>query len=215
MQRPEKRPEVKRPEPRRVSSDDLTAVMNADAAEARARAALKIAEDAQIERDASEKYNRELEKQLKAIASAPVKVEDTKSMRPGVLRLGGKDWKVAIPFTVLLAAAPYLWTVVQRVQGVLQELKDLNAMVASFQKAEDAQNDLIAKIASENVMLKTTVARQAGYLAGALPLAGVSVPGAELGAIDVEIDHDQVPLNATRRPKVVTHTRIPAPSPGN
>lgn len=196
--------------------------MNADAAEARARAALKLAEDAQNERDAevqarvaAENYNSELEKQLKAIAAAPVKIEDSKSMRPGILRLAGKDWKVAIPFTALLAVAPYLWTVVQRVQGVLQELKDLNTMVASYQKAEDAQNTAIADLQRENSSLRETVAKQAGYLAGALPLAGVSVPGAENGAIAVQIDRDPEPLNSKRRPKVVTHTRIPAPPPGN
>lgn len=222
LQKPETRPVVARSDPKRKSSDDLSAMTAMDAAESRARAAMQLLEDEQNareeetrKREALEGYNRELEKQLKLLASTPVKVEDAKSMRPGQLRLSGKDWKIAVPFTLLIAAAPYAWTVVQHILAVEQQLKDLNAAVASFQKAEDAQDKKISDLAAENVLLKNTVARQAGYLAGALPMAGVSVPGAENGAIQVDIERDPDPAGMKHRPKVVTHTRIPAPAPDN
>lgn len=193
-----------------------------DAAESRARAAMQLLKDEQVAREEEarhreelESYNRKLEQQLQRLADAPVEKSDAKSMRPGMLRLAGKDWKVAIPFTLLIAAAPYAWTVVQHIMAVEQELKNLNAAVASFQKAEDAQNKELKDLQADNALLKNTVARQAGYLAGALPMAGVSVPGAENGAIQVDIERDPEPAGTKHHPKVITHTRIPAPAPDN
>jgi hypothetical protein len=222
LQKPDKRPAVARPDPRRKSSDDLTTMMAMDAAESRARAAMQLLEEEQCAREEEAKrraelehYNRALEKQLQQIASAPVKVEDTKSMRPGMLRLHGKDWKIAIPFTLLIAAVPYAWTVVQHVLAAQQQLTDLNKAVAGFQEEKDSRNKELADLHGEVASLKNTVARQAGYLAGALPMAGVSVPGAENGAIQVDIDREPDPAGVKHKPKVVTHTRIPAPAPDN
>jgi len=215
LQKPEKRPENKRPDPRRQSSDNVAELQAIDAAESRARAAMQLLKEEQAAREELEAYNQRLEQQFKQLAEAPVKEEDAKSMRPGMLRMAGKDWKIAIPFTLLVAIAPYAWTVVQHIMAVEQQLKDLNVAVASFQKAEDAQNKELKDLRDENTLLKNTVARQAGYLAGALPMAGVSVPGAENGAIQVDIERDPDPAGMKHRPKVVTHTRIPAPAPDN
>lgn len=197
---------------KRVSSDDLQSVIDADAAESRARAALKLLEEEHQARTALEQDKLRLEERLKQLVSAPATPADVKSMRPGMLHFRGKDWKIAVPFTLLLALAPYAWTVIQRVQGVLQQLQDLNKAVASYSKNEESQDARISACVTEVALVKNTVARQAGYLAGALPMAGVSVPGAEDGAIQVNIDREPDPIGMKKRVKVVTHTRIPAPS---
>lgn len=215
LDKPEKRPAIKRPDPRRQSSDDLTALMATDAAETRARAAMKLLQDEQAERAELERRNDELEQQLKKVAAAPVTPAETKSMRPGMIRVTGKDWKIAVPITLVLALGAPAWAGIKHVMGAEQELKDLNKVVASFQKREEEQDKKMADLSKDITENKNTVARLAGYLAGALPMAGVSVPGAEEGAIQVDIKRDPDPAGMKRRPKVVTHTRIPAPAPDN
>lgn len=154
-----------------------------------------------------------VEEQLRKVAAAPVTISDAKSMHPGTLHLQGKGWKLGIPFTVLVAAAPFLWTVVQHVIGLEQQVKDLNKAVAGFQASNDAKDTAISDLQDTTSNLRLTQARMAGYLAKTLPMAGVSVPGAELGAISMDVDRDPEPLGAKHRPHVVTHTRIPAPAP--
>lgn len=176
---------------------------------------MKLLQDEQAAREELEQRNAELEQQLKNIAAAPVTPAETKSMRPGMLRVAGKDWKIAVPLTLVAAAVLPVWAGIQHVMGAEQELRDLNKAVASFQKREEEQDKKMADLAKEITDNKNTTARLSGYLAGALPMAGVSVPGAEEGAIQVDIKRDPDPAGMKRRPKVVTHTRIPAPAPDN
>lgn len=208
------------------SRDDLKQLEELDAAEARARAALALQKDADERADKAtaeaaqvKEHNAALEEQLRLAMRAPKPVvitetdTHTKSISPIGISLGGKNWKVAIPLTALLALGPFLWTVVQKAMAIEQQLTDLNKIVAGYADSQDARDDAIAKLQGEVVALRITQAKQSGYLARVLPLAGVSVPGAELGAIDVDIDKDSEPLGAKHRPKVVTHTRVPAPAP--
>jgi hypothetical protein len=226
LDKPEKRPAIKRPDPRRQSSDDLTALMASDAAESRARATLKLLQDEQAAREEAETaradlvrrnaaLEKELEQQLKKVAAAPVTPADSKSMRPGMIRVTGKDWKIAVPLTLVLAIGAPAWAGIKHIMAAEQELRDLNKAVAGFQKREEEQDKKFTDLAKEITDNKNTMARISGYLAGVLPMAGVSVPGAEEGAIQVDIKRDRDPAGMARRPKVVTHTRIPAPAPDN
>lgn len=208
------------------SRDDLKQLQALDAAESRARAALALQKEADTRADEAaaevaraKEHNAVLEEQLRLALRAPKPVvitetdTHTKSVSPVGISLGGKNWKVALPLTALLAIAPFLWTVVQKAIAIEQQLSDLNKIVAGYADSQDARDDTIAKLQGEVVTLRITQAKQSGYLAKVLPLAGVSVPGAELGAIDVDIDRDSEPLGTKHRPKIVTHTRVPAPAP--
>ncbi len=166
-------------------------------------------------RVAAEKHRDELEAQLKRVAAAPVTIADAKSMHPGGhVQVAFSNKKFVIPFTVITAVAPLVWVCVQYVVGVTQQVKALNTAVSGYEKSQEAMNDRIDAVVAENALLKNTQARQAGYLAGALPMAGVSVPGAESGAIQVDISRDPDPVGTKKHPKVVTHTFVPAPPPG-
>lgn len=208
------------------SRDDLKQLQALDAAESRARAALALQKEADTRADEAaaevaraKEQNALLEEQLRLAMKAPKPVviteteTRTKSVSPIGISLGGKNWKVAIPLGALLGIAPFLWTVVEKALAIEQQLTDLNKIVAAYADSQDARDNTIAKLQGVVVELRVTQARQAGYLAKALPLAGVSVPGAEVGAIDVDIDKDSEPLGTKHRPRVVTHTRVPAPSP--
>lgn len=217
LQSPSARPSP--PKPRtakeRASSDDLSALKAVDDAESRARASLKLMDEEHLARVAAEQRTREVEEQLKKIAAAPAVTVDPEvlSMRPGALHVVGKGWKFGIPFGAIVTAVPIIWAVVQHVYGIEQQLKSLNAAVAGYEKSQEARDKSISDLTGEVALLTNTQARQAGYIAAALPMAGVSVPGAESGAIQVDIARDPAPLGARKRPTVVTHTYVPAPPP--
>ena len=90
----------------------------------------------------------------------------------------------------------------------LKGLKDTFVAVTTRVEAVDAYSH---EVAERNHDLKETVAQLSGYLAGILPKAGVRVPGAEPGAINMEIVSDPLPMNEKRQRPVNVHTRVPAP----
>lgn len=198
-------------------ADDLESLRAIDAAESRAKAAMSLAHAAEHRADIAEqkaemaalRYDEGL---LQRAADAPSSMKDRKSMRPG-LHIAGRGWKLGVPFTALVAAVPLLWALVQQGLALEEQVKDLNKAVAGFQASVDATNKMVSDNTKDISGLHTTVALTSGYLARVLPMAGVSVPGAELGALPVDIDRDPAPLGVTQKPRVVTHTRVPAPAP--
>lgn len=199
----------------RASSDDLAALQAVDDAESRARASIRLLDEEHAARLAAERRIQEVEEQLKKIAATQVVTVDpeVRSMQPGALHVVGKGWKFGIPFGAIATVVPIVWAVVQHVYGIEQQLKSLNAAVAGYEKGQESRDKSISKLTEEVALLTNTQARQAGYIAAALPMAGVSVPGAESGAIQVDISREPAPLGAKKRPTVVTHTYVPAPPP--
>ena len=94
----------------------------------------------------------------------------------------------------------------------LRELKNTFVAVTTLVEAVDAYSHEVAERSHD---LKETVAQLSGYLAGILPKAGVKVPGAEPGAISMEIVSDPLPMNEKRQRPVNVHTRVPAPKPND
>lgn len=159
-----------------------------------------------------EQQNRELEEKLKVVAQQPATVVDTKSMHSGShVQLVFSNRRFVIPFAVIMAVAPVAWSCIKYVTDTLQELKSLNTAVSGYEKSQELMSQRLDKLVEDMATSKNTQARQAGYLDAVLPMAGVTVPGAEPGAIQVNIARDPDPVGTKKRPKIVTHTFVPAP----
>lgn len=155
------------------------------------------------------KENRALRSELDAKSAH---VEPTE-MPTAHFVVAGNRWRIGVPLALLAPVLLWLWTQLQAYLDMGRQLKALNATVVSYEARMAADEKLVSDTRGEIGTLRETQAKLSGYLAGALPLAGVSVPGAEVGSISVAIDRDPDRVGLIRRTPVVTHTRVPAPPP--
>lgn len=203
--------------PIRRSSDDLSAVKAIEDREAQLRAAKQLLDESSQEADALRIRAAELQRLLDATIEASKRptprVEMERSIPPkGAVTAHVLGKRVVIPLALLAPVATVVWAVVQNYNALMQQLKDLNAAVAGDVKIHEALDKRISTLEADNTSLRVVVAKQAGFLEGALPIAGVKAK-AESGAISVDVESDpQAPGVKPRRMVNVT-TPIPAPAP--
>lgn len=218
---------------RRSSHDDLAAVEALDAAESRARASLRLAEEAEARVDELEHAlarvrddNEHVETAtrlsiadtvaLLALAKGgapPLPPEKPISVSPSALTFRGHHWKIAVPLSALIALVPLTWALVNDYRQMKSDFEQQTKTYASMQKRADALEQRLNDVVKSNNDLRETVAKLSGYIVAALPNAGVKVPGAEFGAIAMSVQADPLPRGAKRQTPVVTHTLVPAPKP--
>lgn len=216
----------------------MEAVAALDAAETRAKAALRLAEQ---ESERAEEAESQVDKLQHALArvrddrqhvdtATRVSVVDTAallamakgvpeqsgkpiSVSPTALTFRGRHWKIAIPLSLLVALVPLVWALVNDYQQMKLDFKKQTDTYAEIQKRADALEQRITEVIKSNNDLRETVAKLSGYVAAALPNAGVKVPGAEPGAIAMSVQADPLPRGTKRQTPVTTHTLVPAPKP--
>lgn len=208
------------PRPRLQSHDDLTQVSALEQAEERARAALRLVEQAKQEkaeltRQLEQAKAAEVQRQLDAVARAaqvPTKVElapeSKPSQRPGVLTVQAKGLKVGIPLALLIPLITGLWAGIQYFNDYQRQFKAMQLAVASKDERLTAVEKLNSEQSQELAQLRETAAALSGYLTGVLPKAGVNVPGT--GSF---IQSDPLPLGARRQTPVNVRTPVPTPPP--
>lgn len=201
------------PYPRRTQShDDLQAVSALDAAEARAKAALRLAEEA--ENRASEFQTQLEHSRLSAEVHyqlAHQAAQKPASEAPAALVVRGKGWKFAVPLTLIVSIAPLLWVGVMDYMAMKRDAKEQKDTFASTTKRIDDLEGKLSEQTREVVSLRETVAQLSGYLAGVLPQAGVKVPASGPGAARVKVEADPLPIGAKKRQQVNVRTPVPAP----
>lgn len=195
---------------RTQSSDDLKAVSSQDAAEARARAALRQLEEEQARADALEAELAQARATVPTPPAPPVHNAISVSPDAVTLRRGGK--KYVIPFALLVTVTPFIWTGVMDYMELKRAAKEQRDTFASTTARIDTLEQKLAEQARDNASLRETVAQLSGYLAGVLPKAGVTVPGAEPGASRMAVVSDPLPLGAKRQTPVHVRTPVPAPA---
>ena len=205
------------PPPRPPSSTHADIEAKLEETEARLRAVTRLLTE---ESDRAETAEQELAGMKRAAELAPTLIttqvqEPPKanpiSMNPQGLTVRGKTWKIAVPLSLVIGIVPLIWAFVSdylETKHELRELKNTFVAVTTRVEAVDAYSHEVAERSHD---LKETVAQLSGYLAGILPKAGVKVPGAEPGAISMEIVSDPLPINEKRQRPVNVHTRVPAP----
>lgn len=222
----------RRPPPvRSKSCDDLEAVSALDAAESRARASLRLAEEnaarveeleTALERARNSKLHADEITQVSVIDSAallamakgpPPPPEKPISLSPQALTFRGHHWKIVIPFTLVLALGPLIWALASDYIELKSQLKKQTEAFNDAQKRFDVVDQKVSEVSRSVSALRETVAELSGYLAGVLPKAGVKVPGTEPGAVPMNIISDPLPVGAKRQQSVTTHTLVPAPKP--
>lgn len=184
------------------------AVSNQDAAEARARVAIRHLEEEQVR-------VAELEAELAQVrpTNPPQSTHNTISVSPDAVTLRRDGKKFVLPFALLLAVAPLVWTAVMDYVELKRAAREQKDTFASTTSRIDALERKLSEQAKENASLRETVAQLSGYLAGVLPKAGVTVPGAEPGAARMAVISDPLPLGASRQTPVNVRTPVPAPAP--
>lgn len=182
-----------------------------DAAEARARAALRQLEEEHARAEALEVALEQARSVAQAPAPAPA--HNTISVSPDAVTLRGNGKKFVIPFALLVTVAPLIWTGVMDYVELKRATKEQKDTFASTTSRIDTLEQKLAEQARDNASLRETVAQLSGYLAGVLPKAGVTVPGAEPGASRVTVVSDPLPLGAKRQTQVNVRTPVPAPAP--
>jgi hypothetical protein len=189
---------------RTKSYDDLKAVSDQDAAESRARAALRQLEEEQARADV-------LEQELAAAKATAA--HNAISVSPDAVTVRRNGKKFVIPFALLMAVTPLVWTVVMDYVELKRAAKEQKDTFATTAARIDTLEWKLSEQAMDNASLRETVAQLSGYLAGVLPKAGVTVPGAAPGASRMAIVSDPLPLGAKRQTPVNVRTPVPAPAP--
>ena len=221
------------PRPTRLSTkshDDLSAVSALDAAEARARAALQLADEEAKRADSEERKSIILQSELETMKAVPAPIvpaapivaavaitQDGKplSISPTGVTVRGKHWKFTIPITLLLSLVPLIFSLAS---DYMQMKRDFKAQTETFARTAariEEINTYAHDVGRSNSELRETVAQLSGYLAGVLPKAGVKVPGAEPGATMVNVVSDPLPLGEMkkRQKPITVRTPVPAPAP--
>jgi len=219
------------PKPKQRSSsqshDDLSAVSALDAAEARLRAAMNLANEEANRADAEEKKNKELLSALdtmKVQQPAPIQVTasiipaaptNPISISPQALTLRGKHWKFTVPFTLIISMIPLIWALISDYTQMKRDFKTQTDTFSRLSARVEEVNTFAHEVSKSNEDLREKVAELSGYLAGVLPKAGVKVPGTETGGTYVNIVSDPLsPSDIKKRQKpIVVRTPVPAPSP--
>jgi len=168
------------------------------------------AEQAELEVDSLKKAAQA----APTLITNPIVIPETPkplSLSPQGLTVRGSSWKFMVPISLFIGIVPLVWALVSDYIEVKHELKELKATFVGVTTRVEAVDLYAHDVAERNHDLKETVAQLSGYLAGILPKAGVKVPGAEPGAISMEIVSDPLPMNDKRPRPVNVHTRVPAP----
>jgi len=219
------------------SHDDLSAVSALDAAEARLRAAKMLADEEAKRADEEEKRSLELERKnlelqsalqtmkvsapisvipAAIVPAAPAPVEGKPlSVSPQGVTIRGSHWKFTIPITLIISLIPLIFSLVS---DYMQMKRDFKLQTDTFSRTTvriEEINSYAHEVGRSNEELREKVAELSGYLAGILPKAGVKVPGAEPGAISVNVVSDPLPLGEMKKKgrPIVVHTPVPAPLP--
>ncbi len=189
-----------------------------DAAEQ--RAARAVAEKATEKRRADDAEAELRALKLQAPVAPTLRVESAPPPdNTLILKRNGK--KFVVPIGLILAAAPFVATLGQRIWSYERQAKELTAAVAGYEKRLEEQNDAIKTMKEGQDALRVTVAKMSGYLDAVLPKAGVVVTRSEPGAIQMDIETDQQAARAwakesvstKKSPKVFVRTPVPAPPP--
>lgn len=210
--------------PKQRSSDDLDAVKAIEDREAQLRVARTLLEEAhteaqearaqlQLEREKAKAL--ELQRQLDAAlatAKSPVRAEKPSSAPPNALVLHGAGRKVVIPLALITAGLPMAWAAVDNVLAIKQQLRSMNEYIANSGQRSANYESRISALERDNSVLRETVAKQAGYLEGVLPKAGVRAL-AERGAEPIDVVSDPLPPGTRPKHLVNVTTPIPAPPP--
>jgi hypothetical protein len=195
------------------SHDDLSAVAELDAAEERARAALRLAESeatrvAELEAVLDTLRAQDPPKQKPAPAEDKVL-----SVSPERVTFHGRRWKIIIPTALFIALGPLTWDVVTDYLETKRQLRKMLDTFGEQAKRIEEVDHHVAEVSKSNAELRETVAQLSGYLAGVLPKAGVRVPGAQPGATPIDVVSDPLPVGDKRPRPVNVRTLVPAPAP--
>lgn len=220
------------------SHDDLAAVSALDAAEARLRAAKILADEEAKRADEEEKKNLELERknlelqsELQTMKSVPERVSvipaaiipavptaiegKPLSVSPQGITVRGSHWKFTIPITLIISLVPLIFSLVNDYTQMKRDFKLQTDTFARTVARIEEINVYAHEVGKSNEELREKVAELSGYLAGILPKAGVKVPGAEPGAIPVNVVSDPLPIGELKKKgkPFIVHTPVPAPLP--
>jgi hypothetical protein len=220
------------------SQDDLAAVSAMDAAEARLRAAKMLADEESKRAEEEERKSLELQRanlalqtelatlratQSVAIVPAPavpvVAATSTDgkplSISPQGVTVRGSHWKFTIPITLIVSLVPLIFTLVNDYTQMKRDFKAQTDTYARVSARIEEINTYAHEVGRSNEELREKVAELSGYLAGVLPKAGVKVPGAEPGAIPVNVVSDPLPLGEMKKrgKPIIVRTPVPAPAP--
>jgi hypothetical protein len=221
--------------PNAKSHDDLSAVSALDAAEARLRAAMALAEEEANRADAEERKSIILQSELETLKAVPqppkpapivfptapavATTPDGKplSISPTGVTVRGKHWKFTIPLTLLISLIPLIWSLASDYMQMKRDFKAQTETFARITARVEEVNTYAHEVGRSNTELRETVAQLSGYLAGVLPKAGVKVPGAEPGATMINVVSDPLPLGEMkkRQKPITVRTPVPAPAPKN
>jgi hypothetical protein len=188
-----------------------------EAAKTRLEAVTRLLENESQRAEQAEQELASLRRAAQAaptLATNPVVTPETHkpiSISPQGLTVRGKSWKFMVPISIILGIGPLIWALVSDYVDTKRELKELRTTFIGVTTRVEAVDLYAHDVAERNHDLRETVAQLSGYLAGILPKAGVKVPGAEPGAISMEIVSDPLPTNEKRQRPVNVHTRVPAP----
>lgn len=213
--------------PNAQSHDDLAAVSAMDAAEARLRAAMRLAEEEAKRADEEERKNEELRSALDTMKAvqpqAPIQVTASiippegkpVSLSPQALTFRGRHWKFTIPFTLIISLLPLIWALVSDYMQLKRDFKTQTDTFGRITARVEEVNTYAHEVAKSNEDLREKVAELSGYLAGVLPKAGVKVPGTEAGGTYVNVVSDPLPIGdmKKRQKPIVVRTPVPAPAP--
>ena len=212
-----------RPRSSSQSHDDLSAVSALDAAEARLRAAMNLANEEAKRADEEEKRNKELISALDTMkAVQPIQVTasiipaaptNPISISPQALTLRGKHWKFTIPFTLILSLLPLIWALVSDYTQMKRDFKTQTDTFGRLSARVEEVNTFAHEVSKSNEDLREKVASLSGYLAAVFPMTGIKVK-AENGATYMNVETEQTQTSHTKKTKpIVVKTLMPAPSP--
>jgi hypothetical protein len=135
------------------------------------------------------------------------------SISPQALTLRGKQWKVAIPLTIITFLLPLIWTLVSDYMQLKRDFKTQTDTYGAQAKRIEEVDRYAHEVAKSNEDLRESVAQLSGYISGVLPMAGVKVTKTDPGSAYVNIVSDPPPIGQKRPKPFVVHTAVPAPSP--
>lgn len=194
----------------------MQAVSAMDAADARARAALRLAEEADARAEEAEKRAAGLVSALERakVPQAPVLPSGhVVTVTADAVTVQRKGKKFVIPFALVSILAPLIWAGVTDYLETKRQAKEMKDTFADTTARIDKLEQKLAEQARDNASLRETVAQLSGYLAGIFPKAGLMVPGAMPGAAPVNVVSDPLPIGARRMTPVMVRTAVPAPAP--
>lgn len=197
-----------------------------DAAEARLRAAMRLADEEAKRADEEEMKNLELKTELDTMkVQQPVPIQVTASIippdgkpvsiSPQALTIRGTHWKFTIPFTLIISLLPLIWALVSDYMQLKRDFKTQTDTYSRITARVEEVNTYAHEVARSNEDLREKMAEMSGFIAGVLPKAGVKVPGTEPGGTYINVVSDPLPLGEMkkRQKPIIVRTPVPAPAP--